>query len=158
MILICGGAGYIGSHVNKLLFREGRQTLVLDNFVRGHRQACRWGSLAQGDIGDADFLNEVFTRHKICAVMHLCAYSCVGESVLKPELYYENNVKNTVTLLNAMARHGVRDFIFSSSAAVFGAPDKMPLDENSTLAPVNPYGRTKLMVEKLLPDYAKAHG
>ena len=158
MILICGGAGYIGSHVNKLISAEGEKTLVADNLVRGHREFCRWGEFEQGDIGDAEFLDGVFSRHKIRAVMHLCAYTYVGESVQKPEMYYDNNLKNTVTLLNAMARHGVKNFIFSSTAAVFGAAKELPLTEKSPLAPVNPYGRSKLMVETLLPDYEKAHG
>lgn len=156
--MIVGGAGYIGSHVNKVLNKRGYETLVLDNLVYGHREAVKWGKFVEGDLGDIELLDKVFQENKIDAVMHFSAYTYVGESVDNPAKYYRNNVCNTVNLLDAMVKHKVSKFIFSSTCATFGVPEKMPIEENFPQAPINPYGRTKLMVEKILEDYRVAYG
>ena len=158
MILIVGGAGYIGSHMNKILNQRGAETLVLDNLVYGHREAVKWGKFIEGDLADVSLLDRIFTEYPIEAVMHFSAYAYVGESVEKPEKYYNNNVVNTLHLLDAMRRHDVKYFIFSSTCATYGEPEKMPIVEDMPQNPINPYGRTKLMVEKILEDYHRAYG
>jgi UDP-glucose 4-epimerase len=157
-VLIAGGAGYIGSHVNKELARRGVSTVVLDNLVYGHREFARWGDFIHGDVGDAELLGRVFARYRIDAVMHFCAYTYVNESVTDPAKYYENNVANTLRLLQAMREHGVRHFIFSSTCATYGDPVKIPIPEDHPLKPINPYGRSKLMVEQMLADFSAAYG
>lgn len=156
--LIVGGAGYIGSHVVRELTRQGHGAVVLDNLAKGHRQAVVGSDFVLGDLGDRDLLGQVFSQRKIDCVMHFAALSLVGESVEKPLAYYDNNVAKTVALLSAMRDHGVRRFIFSSSAAVYGEPQQIPIVETAPLKPTNPYGRTKLFIEKILQDCDQAHG
>ena len=156
-ILVVGGAGYIGSHMVLELLHAGYEVVILDNLSRGHRDLLAGGTFIEGDLGNAQLLNSVFSRHKIAAVMHFAAFSLVGESVLNPLMYYKNNVVNTVELLEAMTRHNVRHFIFSSSAAVYGEPRAMePIREDSPCQPTNPYGATKLAVEGMLRDISAA--
>lgn len=158
LILIAGGAGYIGSYTNKLLNEKGYDTLVLDNLSSGDRRAVTRGTLIKGDIGDSKLLDEIFNKYPISAVMHFAAYLNVGESVLDPAKYYQNNVCNTLVLLQAMLRHNVNNFIFSSSAAIYGSPEKMPVTEKEPPHPINPYGETKLIVEHILRDFSIAYG
>lgn len=156
-ILVVGGAGYIGSHMVLDLLQAGHEVVVLDNLSRGHRDLLAGGTFVEGDLGDGRLLDRVFSQYRIAAVMHFAAYSLVGESVSKPLDYYRNNVAHTVELLAAMARHHVRCFIFSSTAAVYGEPRAMePLRENDPCQPTNPYGATKLAVERMLADNAAA--
>src|SRR3989344_2028685 len=140
-ILVVGGAGYIGSHMVRDLLSAGHEVVVLDNLSRGHRDLLVGGIFVEGDLGDAALLDRVFTQHRISAVMHFAAFSLVGESVSKPLDYYRNNVSNTVEFLAAMARHRVRYFIFSSTAAVYCEPRAAkPLLENDPCQPTHPYG------------------
>ena len=157
-ILVCGGAGYIGSHMARLLHQTGYEVVVLDNLSTGHRQAVRWGRLVEADILSAESLNAVFTGQNYDAVMHFSARSLVAQSVVDPMLYYSNNVGGTIQLLAAMHRHGINKIIFSSSAAVYGAPVSTLIDENHPLQPINPYGASKLMAERMLSDAAMAYG
>ncbi len=157
-VLVCGGAGYIGSHVNKQLHKEGYETVVLDNLVYGHREAVRWGHFEQGDLKNIEDIERVFREYRIEAVFHFAAYAYVGESVREPEKYYYNNVANTLNLLNVMKRHGCNKIIFSSTCATYGEPERVPITEDMPQKPVNPYGATKLMVERILQDYEKAYG
>ena len=156
-ILVVGGAGYIGAHMLADLLRAGYQPVTLDNLSRGHRDLVPGGNFIQGDLGDSTLLDRIFTQHRISAVMHFAAFSLVGESVARPLDYYRNNVANTVELLAGMARHDVRNFIFSSTAAVYGEPKGVrPLCEDDPCQPTNPYGATKLAVERMLADCAAA--
>ena len=157
-ILICGGAGYIGSHVNKELSRQGYETIVFDNLVYGHREAVKWGEFIKGDLKNPAEIEAVFQNHKIDAVVHLAAYAYVGESVVEPEKYYFNNVSNTLNLLRAMRKYGCKRIIFSSTCATFGEPETMPITEETPQNPVNPYGFTKLAVERIFKDYERAYG
>jgi len=157
MILVAGGAGYIGSHVCKMLAKEGFDVIVYDNLSKGYESFVKWGKFIFGDISDERQLDLVFSKFKIDAVMHFCAFIEVGESVVDPQKYYINNVSNTLNLLNIMNKHNVKKFIFSSSAAVYGMPDKVPIEETATKNPINPYGWTKLMVEQILQDYDRAY-
>lgn len=158
MILIVGGAGYIGSHMNKMLSRSGRDTLVLDNLSCGHRDAVRWGTFIEGDLADTALLDRIFTEYAVEAVFHFSAFIHVGESVTAPAKYYQNNVVNTLHLLDAMVRHNVQNFIFSSTCATYGEPKRIPIVEDMGQWPINPYGWTKLMVERILADYHRAYG
>ena len=158
MILIVGGAGYIGSHINKELNKQGYETLILDDLSSGRKELVKWGKLIEGNLGDEIILEKLFTENTIEAVMHFGAFKAVGESVTDPEKYYLNNVAATMHLLKIMRKHGVNKFIFSSSAAVFGIPEYTPIDEKHPKYPINPYGRTKLMVENILEDYFNAYG
>ncbi len=157
-ILVVGGAGYIGSHMCKYLSMHGFQPIVLDNLVLGHSQAVRWGPLFNGSMSDSDLLHKIFSQHPIAAVMHFAAFCYVGESVTEPARYYQNNVANTVSLLQAMVENKISNFIFSSSCAVYGEPAQVPIQEDHPLKPINPYGRTKLMVEQILEDFREAYG
>lgn len=157
-VLIVGGAGFIGSHVNKYLHQMGYETVVFDNLSRGSKKAVVVGSFVQGDMGSPTDLDSLFLQYKFDAVMHFAAFTNVGESVTNPALYYQNNVVNTLTLLNKMCEVGVKTFIFSSSAAVYGTPNKALVQEEDSTNPINPYGRTKLMIEWILQDYARAYG
>lgn len=157
-VLLCGGAGYVGSHMAKWLVAKGFHVTVLDNLSTGHREAARWGSLAEVDLLDGDAVEEVFRTHRFDAVMHFCARSLVGESVAKPYDYYLNNVSGTLNLLQAMQRNGVNRLVFSSTAAVYGHPVSPLIDEDHPKSPINPYGMSKLMVEYILADAAKAYG
>lgn len=158
MILVIGGAGYIGSHMAKYLHDCGRQAVILDNLIYGHREFARWGTFIEGDMADADLLDRIFTDFDIEAVMHFAAFSLVGESVTDPARYYRNNIAATLTLLEAMRRHDVDTFIFSSTCAVYGVPERLPLTEDHPRRPINPYGRTKLAVEGMLEDFSAAYG
>lgn len=157
-ILVVGGAGYIGSHCAKELARRGYGVVTVDNLSRGHRHAVKWGDFEQGDMGDRAFLGQVFRRHEIAAVMQFGGLIAVGESVTEPESYYHNNVAATLALLGVMREHSVKRFIFSSTAAVYGEPQETPIPESHPLAPINPYGRSKLMVEQILADFEQAYG
>jgi UDP-glucose 4-epimerase len=157
-VLVVGGAGYIGSHMVNMLLEQGYQVVTLDNLSTGFRDAVLGGDFVEGDLGDSALLDELFANHAFDAVMHFAAFIQVGESVQNPGKYYDNNFCNTLTLLNAMVRHGVNNFIFSSTAAIFGEPQYVPVDENHPKAPINPYGSSKLMVEQMLADFDRAHG
>ncbi len=157
-ILICGGAGYIGSHINKQLYNEGYETVVFDSLIYGHKEAVKWGTFIKGDLANIDEIEEVFKRHKIEAVYHFAAFAYVGESVEEPEKYYYNNVVNTLNLLRVMRKHGCNKIIFSSTCATYGEPEKVPIAENMPQNPINPYGMTKLTVERIFRDYKKAYG
>ena len=157
-ILVIGGAGYIGSHMVADLLRTGYPVVTLDNLSRGHRELLPGGDFIEGDLGNSGDLDRVFSQYPVKAVMHFAAWSLVGESVEKPLEYYRNNVANTLTLLEAMQQHGVPHFIFSSTAAVYGEPVETPITEDHPCAPTNPYGATKLAVERMLQDASAASG
>lgn len=157
-VLVCGGAGYIGSHMARQLALRGDEVTVLDNLSTGHREAVKWGGLVEADLLDAASLERAFHGRRFDAVMHFCARSLVGESVTAPYDYYANNVAGTLNLLQAMQRHGVDRLVFSSTAAVFGQPVAERIDEDHPRWPINPYGASKLMVERILADAASAHG
>lgn len=157
-ILVVGGAGYIGSHMVKALLESGYDTTIFDNLSSGHRDALLGGHFVQGDLADTAALDAVFEAGRFDAVMNFAGSIQVGESVKKPGLYYRNNVANTINLLEAMVRHGVRQLVFSSTAAIFGEPAYSPIDEKHVTQPVNPYGRGKLMVEQMLADFDSADG
>ncbi len=157
-ILLVGGAGYIGSHTNKILFQKGFETIVLDNLCTGHKEFVKWGKFEFGDIQDKLKMNKIFTQYKIKAVIHFAGFAYIGESVDSPAKYYTNNVANTIHLLNAMLENDVKFLIFSSSSATFGNPEYLPLDEKHPQNPISPYGTTKLIVEKMLYDYDKSYG
>ena len=157
-VLVIGGAGYIGSHMVKLLHTENHEVTTLDNLSTGYRDAVKYGSFIEGDIADSELLNQIFTSTTFDAVMHFASYIEVGESVINPSKYYQNNFINTINLMDAMVRHKVNRFIFSSTAAIFGDPEYSPIDEKHPKNPINPYGMSKLMVEHALADYEKAYG
>ncbi len=157
MILITGGAGYIGAHVNKMLSGAGRETLVYDNLSRGHREFLRWGTFVEADLGDPEALHSCFKTYPIDSVLHFGALIEVGESVMNPSGFYRNNVANTLNLLDAMVKHGVGRIIFSSSCAIY-EPSPEPMTEERPVRPSSPYGQTKWMIESILADYANAYG
>ena len=157
-ILIVGGAGYIGSQTAKVVAAAGLEPVVFDNLVYGHEWAVQWGPLVRGDLADRASLADVLKRHRVDAVIHFAAYAYVGESVTNPRKYYGNNVGGTMNLLDAMVDAGVRDIVFSSTCATYGEPQKVPIPEDHPQSPVNPYGETKLAVEKMLHWYAQAYG
>ena len=157
-ILVVGGGGYIGSHMCKYLSKNGYLPIVLDNLSRGHEKAVKWGPLIEGSISDRNILKRVFSEHRIDAVMHYAAYSYVGESVTDPSMYYQNNLADTICLLSEMLEAEVKKIVFSSSCAVYGEPEEIPITENHPQNPVNPYGRTKYMVEQVLNDFKYAYG
>ena len=156
-VLVVGGAGYIGSHMVKMLGQQGCRVTTLDDLSSGHRDAVLCGDFVQGNFGDRAVLDAVLSQG-FDAVMHFASFIQVGESVQQPDKYYRNNVAYTLGLLDAMRAHGVNKFIFSSTAATFGEPQYTPIDERHPQQPINPYGRTKLMVEQALADYDKAYG
>lgn len=156
-VLVCGGAGYIGSHVNKQLNKEGYETVVFDNLIYGHREAVKWGHFVQGDLKNIDEIEAVFQKYSIEAVFHFAAYAYVGESVKEPEKYYYNNVANTLNLLHVMKKYGCNKIIFSSTCATYGEPERVPITEDMQQSPINPYGASKLMVERIFQDYSKAY-
>lgn len=156
-VLVVGGAGYIGSHMVKMLGQQGCRVTTLDDLSSGHRDAVLCGDFVQGNFGDRAVLDAVLSQG-FDAVMHFASFIQVGESVQQPDKYYRNNVTYTLGLLDAMRAHGVNKFIFSSTAATFGEPQYTPIDERHPQQPINPYGRTKLMVEQALADYDKAYG
>ena len=157
-ILVVGGAGYIGSHMVKQLSQSGNEVITLDNLSYGYRDAVKYGDFIEGDLGDSALLDSIFKPGDIDSVMHFAGFIQVGESVIKPSMYYHNNVVNTHTLLDAMLRHEVKNFIFSSTAAIFGEPEYTPIDEKHIKQPINPYGHSKLMIEQVLEDYDSAYG
>jgi len=157
-ILVTGGAGYIGSHTIKLLGRKRHEILTVDNLSTGHREAVLFGGFEKGDIRDRDFLERVFSAFRPEALIHFAASAVVPESVENPLLYWENNISGTVTLLQAAVRHQVRMAVFSSSAAVYGEPERVPITEDHPQRPANPYGMTKLVGEQILADCDQAYG
>jgi UDP-glucose 4-epimerase len=157
-ILITGGAGYIGSHANLQLVSRGYETIILDNLVYGHRELVKDGEFLLGDTGDRELLELLFRNYRIDAVMHFAAFAYVGESVTSPALYYHNNVVNTLTLLEAMRTANVDKIVFSSTCATYGNPLATPITEEHPQQPINPYGRSKLMIEQILEDYSRAYG
>jgi UDP-arabinose 4-epimerase len=157
-ILVTGGAGYVGSHACKALASAGHLPVVYDNLSRGHRQAVRWGPLVEGDLHDRARLAAAMRDHRISAVMHFAAFAYVGESVSDPETYYRNNLGGTLTLLGAMREAGVATIVFSSTCAVYGMPPDLPIREATAKAPLNPYGETKLAIERALYWYEAAYG
>ncbi len=157
-ILVTGGAGYIGSHTCKALALAGYQPVVLDNLVNGNRSAVRWGAFEHGDVLDRVRLDEVLVEHRPAAILHFAAYAYVGESVTHPAMYYRNNVVGSLTLLEAAKDHGIKSIVFSSSCAIYGVPDTLPIAEDTPPAPINPYGMSKLVVERMLRDFEAAYG
>jgi UDP-glucose 4-epimerase len=157
-VLVVGGAGYIGTHMVKTLLKAGTHVIVLDDLSRGHRELVTGGTFVEGGIHDTNLLDQLFTDHRIDAVMHFAAHSQVGESVSDPLIYYRNNIAATVELIAAMVRHNVRRFIFSSTAAAYGEPETVPITEDHPLCPTTPYGVTKITVERMLADCDTAHG
>ncbi len=163
MILITGGAGYIGSHCALALLKQGKNVIIFDNLSTGHIETVenlsKYGNLKflQGDLLNKDDLESLFKNNKINAVIHFAAFSQVGESVKNPEKYYINNVCGTLNLLSTMLKHNVKKIVFSSTAATYGEPKYIPIDEEHPQCPINPYGQTKLMIEKIMDDYDKAY-
>jgi UDP-glucose-4-epimerase GalE len=157
-ILVTGGAGYIGSHACKALARAGYLPIVFDNLSRGHRDAVRWGPFVEGDLADRLCLRAALAEHRVVAVMHFAAYAEVGQSVADPALYYRNNLIGTLSLLDAMRETGVGEIVFSSTCAIYGTPDAVPIGESAPQRPVNPYGETKLAIERALRWYGDAYG
>lgn len=158
MILIVGGAGYIGSHINKKLNKQGYQTVVFDNLSFGHADFIKWGNFHRGDLENIDDIREIFKKYPIEAVMHFAAFTYVGESVENPQKYYLNNLRNTLNLLQVILEENVKYFVFSSTCATYGTPQEIPIPENHPQMPINPYGKAKLMVEQILADYSQAYG
>ena len=156
-ILIVGGAGYIGSQTAKLVAAAGLEPVVFDNLVYGHEWAVKWGPFVRGDLADRALLVDVMKRHRVEAVIHFAAYAYVGESVTNPRKYFGNNVAGSLNLLDAMLDAGVGDVVFSSTCATYGEPREVPIPEEHPQAPVNPYGESKLAVEKMLHWYGQAY-
>ncbi len=157
-ILVVGGAGYIGSHMCKYLHGKGLKPIVLDNLSLGHKESVKWGPLYEGELDDPRLLASIFAKHNIQAVMHFAAFCYVGESVTEPLKYYQNNVAATLDLLSSVLDHGINNIIFSSSCATYGEPESLPISESQSQQPINPYGRTKLMMENILDDLDSANG
>jgi UDP-arabinose 4-epimerase len=157
-ILVTGGAGYIGSHACRALHAAGYNPVTYDNLSSGHDWAVKWGPLERGDILDPARLKEVFKKYRPSAVMHFAAHIAVGESVENPEKYYRNNVAGSLSLLEVAREQNVEQFIFSSTAAVYGLPNAEPITESAQERPINPYGETKLAVERMLRDFGSAYG
>ncbi len=157
-VLVTGGAGYIGSHACKALAQAGYVPVTYDNLSRGHRHAVRWGPLVEGEIADRTAVAAALKRHHVASVMHFAAFAYVGESGTDPALYYRNNVVGTLALLDAMREVGVDRIVFSSTCATYGLPEEMPIAETTPQRPVNPYGETKLAIERVLHWYGQAYG
>ncbi|WP_417679879.1 UDP-glucose 4-epimerase GalE [Roseibium sp.] len=157
-ILVTGGAGYIGSTTCKLLNRSGHEVIVYDNLSTGHSELAKFGKLVIGDIRETSKLAEMMSAEKIEAVIHFAASAYVGESVTNPSFYYDNNVGGTLSLLKAMTEAGVSSIVVSSTCAVYGQPDRMPIDETTSLDPINPYGASKAMMERICWDFGTAYG
>ena len=156
-ILVTGGAGYIGSHACKALSKAGYNPVAYDSLENGHKWAVKWGPLEVGNIQDQTRLDEVINDYKPEAVMHFAAYAYVGESVKNPGKYYRNNVAGTLTLLEAMRDHEIKKIIFSSTCAIYGHPEKIPITEDQQQHPINAYGSSKLMMEQIIKDFSEAH-
>ncbi len=157
-VLVTGGAGYVGAHTCKALSRAGYLPVVIDNLSTGHASFVRWGPLVEADIRDSAAISSALRSHQVDAVLHFAASACVGESVTDPQKYYENNVAGSLALLKAMLQAGCLKIVFSSSCAVYGEPEEIPIREQTPKNPVNPYGASKLMVERVLSDYVGAYG
>lgn len=157
-ILVTGGAGYVGAHCAKALHEAGHKSVVLDNLSTGHREFVRWGPLIEGDVRDGGVLDRLLVAERFDAVMHFAAHALVAESVTNPGLYYDVNVHGTNVLLSAMVRAGIPSIVFSSSCAVYGEPEDLPITELTVKAPVNPYGMTKLVCERMMDDFGVSHG
>lgn len=157
-ILVIGGAGYIGSYMCKLLYKNGYNVFILDNLSTGFEKLARYGELIIGDMSDSKILDDIFSKHNIQAVFHFAAFSIVGESSQNPLKYYKNNVSGTINLLESMIKHNINKIIFSSTAAIFGNPEYTPINESHPKNPINPYGKSKLMVETILQDLALSNG
>lgn len=157
MILIVGGAGYIGAHINKILNKNGYETVVFDNLSYGHEEFVKWGAFEKGDLGSIENIRSIFRNYPITAVLHFAAFTYVGESVEDPQEYYRNNVCNTLNLLQVMLEFGVKRMVFSSTCATYGNPVEIPITENHVQNPISPYGKGKLMVENILSDYSQAY-
>jgi len=157
-VLVSGGAGYIGSHVAKEILGRGYGVVILDNLSKGHRGAVSGGVFVHGDCGDTGLVKEIVKENRISAVVHLAADSLVGESMVRPEIYCRNNLGNGIEFITALVEAGVRRFILSSTAAVYGEPEYTPIDEEHPVRPVNVYGATKLMLEQILSWYERAYG
>ena len=156
-ILVTGGAGYVGAHACKALGARGFLPIVYDNLVYGHREAVKWGPLEIGDIADRATLDAAIARHRPVAVMHFAAFTYVGESVADPGKYYRNNVAGTLSLLEAMRDHSIGRLVFSSTAATYGTPKSVPIQEDAPKLPINPYGQTKWTAEQMIADFSAAH-
>jgi len=157
-ILVTGGAGYIGSHAARLFLARGHDVWVYDNLTLGHRAAVPAERLVVGDLCETQRLDQVLVQHRIEAVVHFAAFAFVGESVLEPAKYYQNNLVNTLNLLECLRRQGIGRFVFSSTCATYGTPERVPITEDEPQRPINAYGRTKLGIEWALGDYARAYG
>jgi UDP-glucose-4-epimerase GalE len=157
-ILISGGAGYIGSHTAKSLSRSGFEPVVYDNLSTGHRWAVKWGPLVEADLSDQASLKQTLKQYNVTAAIHFAAHAYVGESVREPRRYFENNVTNTLHLVHALLDAGVNHIVFSSSCAVYGEPQSFPISESHSKLPVNPYGESKLFIERVLDWYGRAYG
>ena len=157
-ILVVGGAGYIGSHIVRQLINAQCEVVILDDLSTGHRRLVQGGQFVHGRLGDVILLTQLFGEHSFDAVMHFAAFSQVGESMHQPLRYYRNNLAETIALLETMVRHGIKRFVFSSTAAVYGEPLDIPITESHPCQPTNPYGNTKLAVERLLADCDAAYG
>jgi len=158
VILVTGGAGYIGSHTCKLLALNEFHPVSVDNLVYGHKWAVKWGDFIQGDIRDGQLLDQILNKYHPIAVIHFAGYSYARESLVDPGKYYENNVSGSISLLEAMRRNNCQRIIFSSSCATYGIPETIPITEDCPQHPINPYGRSKLMIEKMIQDYQQAYG
>lgn len=157
-ILVTGGAGYVGAHACKALAKRGYRPIAYDNLVYGHEAAVKWGPLEIGDIADRARLDAVIAQYRPQALMHFAAFTYVGESVADPGKYYRNNVAGTLSLLEALRDHGIGKMVFSSTAAVYGTPDMVPIAEAAAKAPINPYGLSKWISEQMIADFGAAHG
>lgn len=157
-IMIVGGAGYVGSHANKLLSNRGYDTVVFDNLSTGHKELVKWGDYFYGDLRSSADIRKCLKEHNVSDVMHFAACALVGESMSDPAKYYDNNVVNMLNLLNEMRVAGIRNIVFSSSAAVYGVPTEVPIPEEHRKDPINPYGRTKSVMEDIMKDYRAAYG
>lgn len=157
-ILVTGGAGYIGSHTCKALAHQGHTVVTYDNLSTGHRVLVRWGDFVYGDILDTQRLRACIRQHRIEGIIHFAASAYVGESVIDPGKYFRNNVCGTLSILDAMRDEGVPHIVVSGTCAVYGSPEKMPITEDTPTNPINPYGASKLFMERMLADYEKAHG
>lgn len=156
-ILVTGGAGYIGSHVCKLLFSKGYTPVTFDNLVYGHKASVKWGPFIEGDLVNKDQITQALKTYKPIAVIHFAAYSYVGESVHKPAKYYRNNVLGSLNLLEAMQENDISNLIFSSTCATYGIPKEIPISDSHPQNPINPYGNTKLIMEQMMADFSKAY-
>jgi UDP-arabinose 4-epimerase len=157
-VLVTGGAGYIGAHACKALARAGYRPVAFDNLSRGHRRAVRWGPFVEGELADRERLRAAIEQYRVAAVMHFAGYAYVGESVADPSLYYRNNLGGSLSLFEAMRESGVERIVFSSTCAIYGIPHRVPIPETAPHLPINPYGETKLAIERALHWYGEAYG